>query len=53
MERPVWDHDQFKVSKKLGLGPSGLEGIALRTSNLASDPSFEDTVSGIESELEG
>jgi uncharacterized protein (DUF362 family) len=53
MERPVWDHDQFKVSKKLGLRPSGLEGIALRTSNLASDPSFEDTVSGIESELEG
>ncbi len=52
MERTVWEHEQFKVAKSRGLGPAGLEGIALRTSNLASDPGFEDTVSGIESELE-
>jgi uncharacterized protein (DUF362 family) len=53
MERPVWEHEQFQVAKSRGLSPSGLEGIALRTSNLAGDPGFEDTVSGIESELEG
>ena len=53
MERSVWDHEQFKVAKSRGLRPSGLEGIALRTSNLADDPGFEDTVSGIVSELEG
>jgi uncharacterized protein (DUF362 family) len=52
MERTVWEHEQFKVAKSRGLGPSGLEGIALRTSNLAGDPGFEGTVSGIESELE-
>jgi len=52
MERTVWEHEQFKVAKSRGLGPAGFEGIALRTSNLAGDPGFEDTVSGIESELE-
>jgi len=52
MERTVWEHEQFKVAKSRGLGPAGLEGIALRTSNLAGDPGFEDTVTGIESELE-
>jgi uncharacterized protein (DUF362 family) len=53
MERLVWAHEQFKVAKSLGLGPSGSAGIALRTSNLAGDPGFGDTVSGIEGELEG
>jgi len=52
MERTVWKHEQFKIAKSRGLRPSGLEGIALRTSNLVGDPGFEDTVSGIESELE-
>ena len=52
MERPVWDHEQFKIAKSLGLWPMGLEGITLRTSNLAGDPGFEDTVSGIVNELE-
>ena len=53
MERSVWDHEQFKIAKSLGLEPTGLGGIALRIANLAGDPGFEDTVSGIESELEG
>ena len=53
VERPVWEHEQFKVAKSRDLGPSGLEGIALRTSNLAGDPGFEETVTGIERELEG
>ena len=53
LERPVWEHEQFKVAISRDLGPSGLEGIALRTSNLAGDPGFEETVKGIERELEG
>jgi uncharacterized protein (DUF362 family) len=53
MERTVWDHEQFKFARSRDLGPHGLEGIALRTSNLAGDPGFEETVTGIEIELEG
>ena len=53
MERTVWEHEQFKIAKNRELGPSGLEGIALRTSNLAGDPGFEETVTGILNELEG
>ena len=53
LERPVWEHEQLKVAISRDLGPSGLEGIALRTSNLAGDPGFEETVTGIERELEG
>ena len=52
IERTVWEHEQFKVAKSRGLGPTGLEGISLRTSNLEDDAGFEDTVSGIRSELE-
>jgi uncharacterized protein (DUF362 family) len=53
MERPVWGHEQFKIAKSRGLGPSGLGGISLRTSDLEGDAGFEDTVSGIRNELEG
>ena len=52
-ERPVWEHEQFKVAKNRELGPSGLEGIALKTSNLAGDPGFEGVITGILNELEG
>jgi uncharacterized protein (DUF362 family) len=52
MERPVWDHEQFKFARSRDLGPQGLEGIALRASNLAGDPRFEEIVTGIEIELE-
>jgi uncharacterized protein (DUF362 family) len=53
MERTVWDHEQFIFAKRRDLGPQGLKGIALRTSNLAGEPGFEETVTGIEIELEG
>jgi uncharacterized protein (DUF362 family) len=53
MERKVWEHEQFRFTKSRNLGPTGLEGIILKTSNLEGDPGFEDTVSGIRSELEG
>jgi len=53
MGRTVWEHEQFKFARSRDLGPHGLEGIALRTSNLAEDPGFEDTVTGIEIELDG
>jgi uncharacterized protein (DUF362 family) len=53
MGRTVWEHEQFKFARSRDLGPSGYEGIALRTSNLADDPGFEDTVTGIEIELKG
>jgi uncharacterized protein (DUF362 family) len=53
MERTVWDHEQFKVARSRDLGPQGLEGIAMRTSNLAGDLGFEEIVTGIEIELEG
>jgi len=53
IERTVWEHEQFKIAKNRELGPSGLEGITLRTSNLAGDPGFETTITGILNELEG
>jgi len=52
-ERTVWEHEQFKIAKNRELGPTGLEGIALRTSNLADDPGYEETITGILNELEG
>jgi uncharacterized protein (DUF362 family) len=52
MERTVWEHEQFKFAKSRGLGPSGLKEIALRTSNLAGDPGFQEIVMGIEIELD-
>jgi uncharacterized protein (DUF362 family) len=48
---PVWQHDQFREAERLGLWSPSLERIALKTSNLAGDPSFDELVDGIRAEL--
>ena len=52
-DRPVLGHEQFTIAEWLGLGSSRLRDMELRTSNVASDPGFDDVVSAIKGELAG
>lgn len=48
---PVWMHAQFREAARLGLGSPGLDHVALKTSNLAGDPSFDELVDEIRAQL--
>ena len=50
-EMPVWDHSQFREASRLGLGSLDLDDIALKTSNLYGDSSFDELVDKIKTEL--
>jgi len=50
-EIPVWEHAQFREAARLGLGSPGLVRMALKTSNLAGDPSFDELVDEIRAEV--
>jgi uncharacterized protein (DUF362 family) len=50
-DTPVWMHAQFREAARLGLGSPSLDHVALKTSNLAGDPSFDELVDEIRAEL--
>ncbi len=50
-ETPVLEHAQFRETARLGLGSPDLDRVALKTSNLAGDPSFDELVDDIRAEL--
>jgi len=49
--RPVLEHEQLKLSEKMGLGSPSLDRIILKTSNPAEDECFNDIISTIKAEL--
>ena len=49
--KPVWEHTQFVEAARLGLGSPSLDRVALKTSNLAGDPYFDELVDEIKAEL--
>jgi uncharacterized protein (DUF362 family) len=52
VEKSTKDHEQFIHAKRLRLGASNLNGIQLKTLDLAENPIFPDLVEYIKTELE-
>lgn len=50
-DTPGWEHAQFREAARLGLGSPSLDHMALKTFNLAGDPSFDELVDDIRTEL--
>jgi uncharacterized protein (DUF362 family) len=50
-DRPVLEHEQLKISERLGLGSPRIGDIDLRTANLVGDEGFDELISAIKGEL--
>ena len=52
-DRPVLEHEQLKISERLGLGSLRIGDIDLRAANLTGDEGFDELISKIKGELKG